>query len=164
MRGSAFCGCGAHRSVAQRLEVGCEPRRRKVVESLNVGGPVRDRRRKRRLRLGTRTRFGFNGRNDMEPSQSSTLTKLPLIAAGLAWAFAAIAVSGTPPLATTGQTSITLLGGVSTVVQHDNTSWDSTKTLKTPISPDPGTNSGTVSWTVTVTQTAVSDQMIQADC
>ncbi len=98
----------------------------------------------------------------MEPSRFSTLRKLPLLAAMLVWAFAVIA-SAAPASATTGQTSITLVGGVSTVVQHDDTSWDSTKTLKTPISPDPVTNSGTVTWAVTVKKTAVSGKTIEAD-
>ncbi len=67
--------------------------------------------------------------------------------------------------ATVGQTSITLLGGVSTVVQQNNTSWASAKTLNS-ISPDPGDplgNSGVASWTVTVTKTSVSDTFIEAD-
>lgn len=100
----------------------------------------------------------------MEQSRTS-LRKLPLVAAMLAWALGLIAVAVAPASATTGQTSITLIGGVSTVVQHDNTSWDSTKTLGA-ITPDPSDvtgNTGTISWTVKVTKTAVSDKSIVAN-
>src|SRR5260370_40521564 len=79
-------------------------------------------------RISTPQRLGrFFWRIDMELSRTS-LPKLPLVAAMLAWAFALIAVAVAPASATTGQTSITLVGGVATVVQHDDTAWDSTKT------------------------------------
>jgi hypothetical protein len=92
-----------------------------------------------------------------------TFFKTPLSAAMLA--FIVFAALPRPALATVGQTSITLVGGVTTVVQHDNTSWTSSKTLNaiTPDPSDPTGDSGTVSWTVTVTKTAVSDKTIEAD-
>jgi hypothetical protein len=102
----------------------------------------------------------------MEMRQSQlTLIKRPLLAAALMSALMVFAALPRPALATVGQTSITLVGGVATVVQHDNTSWDSSKTLNaiTPDPRDPTGDSGTVSWTVTVTKTAVSDKTIEAD-
>jgi hypothetical protein len=99
----------------------------------------------------------------MQLSQLSLLKKW-LSAAIPTFAFIVFAASP-PASATVGQSSITLLGGVATVVQHDNTSWNSTKTLDA-ITPDPGDptgDTGTISWTVTVTKTAVSDKTIEAD-
>lgn len=64
-------------------------------------------------------------------------------------------------VATNTQTSITLLGGVSTAVQHQDTTWSSSKTLKA-ITPSDA-NDGTISWTVTVTKTGVSHQTLETD-
>jgi hypothetical protein len=108
--------------------------------------------------------FAFTRRIEMKESQL-TLLKRRLWAAMLLWAFTVLVTLPRPVLATVGQSSITLVGGVTTVVQHDNTSWDSSKTLNA-ITPDPSDttgDSGTVSWTVTVTKTAVSDKTIEAD-
>ena len=71
-------------------------------------------------------------------------------------------VSATPASATIGQTSITLIGGVSTAVQRSNTMWDSSKTL-IATTPDPSGNTGTVSWKVTVTKIATSGKTIETD-
>src|SRR6202158_5422873 len=106
----------------------------------------------------------FTRRIEMRQSQL-TLVKRPLWAAVLVSAFTAFVALPRPVLATVGQSSITLVGGVTTIVQHDNTSWDSSKTLNaiTPDPSDPTGDSGTVSWKVTVTKTAVSDKTIEAD-
>jgi hypothetical protein len=100
----------------------------------------------------------------MRHSQLTSL-KRRLWAAVLLWAFTAFVALPRPVLATVGQSSITLVGGVTTIVQHDNTSWDSGKTLNaiTPDPSDPTGDTGTVSWKVTVTKTAVSDKTIEAD-
>jgi hypothetical protein len=74
-------------------------------------------------------------------------------------------VSATPASAKIGQTSVTLLGGVSTAVQRSNTTWDSSKTLL-GVTPDPNDqtgNSGTVSWKVTVTKIVTSGKTIETD-
>ena len=94
-----------------------------------------------------------------------TLLKRSLWAAALTLAVIAFLALPRPVLATVGQSSITLVGGVTTVVQHDNTSWNSSKTLNaiTPDPSDPTGDTGTVSWKVTVTKTAVSDKTIEAD-
>ncbi|MFZ0676904.1 hypothetical protein [Candidatus Binatus sp.] len=100
----------------------------------------------------------------MRQSQLNLLQR-PLWAAVLVSALAVFVALPRTVLATVGQSSITLVGGVTTVVQHDNTSWDSSKTLNaiTPDPSDPTGDSGTVSWKVTVTKTAVSDKTIEAD-
>jgi hypothetical protein len=73
--------------------------------------------------------------------------------------------SPTSASAKIGQTSITLVGGVSTAVQRSNTTWDSSKTLL-GVTPDPNDqtgNTGTVSWKVTVTKIATSGKTIETD-
>src|SRR5260370_31489717 len=97
--------------------------------------------------------------------RQSQLLKRRLWAAVLLWAFTALIAIPRPALATVGQTSITLVGGVTTIVQHDNTSWDSSKTLNaiTPDPSDPTGHTGTVSLDVTVPKTSVSDKTSAAD-